>query len=151
MTSSEICMIETPWRTTPEEAAAARLLESGSELDQRLLGNNNFFTYKSHASLPFRPDVATGAVSLERIMDEYVSLVKDNPKVWAVYATEDHSGIAVWTYVDSTDRNDRLPVYQMEWQLLNKYPEVGFDFNTALVPAGDEKFDEGENVYLYRR
>jgi len=89
--------------------------------------------------------------SLERIMDRFVEFVKDNPKVWAVYATEDPSGITVWTYVDSTDRNDLSLVYDAEWQLLKMYPEVGFDFNTALVPAGHEQFDDGEKVYLYRR
>ena len=97
------------------------------------------------------PDETMAAASLETIMDEFVELVKDNPKVWAVYATEDPSGITVWTYVDSTDRNDLSLVYEAEWQLLNMYPQVGFDFNTALVPAGHQQFDDGEKVYLYRR
>ena len=87
----------------------------------------------------------------EVILDDFVSLLRDNPKVWAVYGTEDPSGITVWTYVDSTDRNDLSPVFETEWRLLKMYPEVCFDFNTALVPAGSEQFDDGENVYLYRR
>ena len=87
----------------------------------------------------------------EAILDEFVCLLRGNPKVWAVYATEDPSGITVWTYIDSTDRNDRSLVYEAEWQLLNMFPEVGFDFNTALVPAGHEQFEDGEKVYLYRR
>lgn len=87
----------------------------------------------------------------ETILDDFVGLLRDNPKVWAVYATEDPSGITVWTYIDSTDRNDRLPVYESEWRLLNMYPEVGFDFNTAMVPAGDEQFDDVDGAYLYRR
>jgi hypothetical protein len=54
--------------------------------------------------------------------------------------------------VDSTDRNDLSQVYEAEWRLLNMYPEVGFDFNTALIPVRSEQFpDEGEGVYLYRR
>lgn len=85
----------------------------------------------------------------EAILFEFVSLLRDNPKVWAVYGTEDPSGITIWTYIDSADRNDRLPVYEAEWQLLNMFPEVGFDFNTALVPAGQEQFDVGENSHLY--
>lgn len=85
------------------------------------------------------------------ILDEFVSLLRNNPKVWAVYGTEDPSGITVWTYIDSTDRNDRSSVYEAEWRLLNMYPEMGFDFNTALVPAGNEQFDDREKVYLYRR
>jgi hypothetical protein len=105
----------------------------------------------SHASWLRRPDETMAAAPLERIMDKFVELVTDNPKVWAVYATQDPTGITVWTYVDSADRNDLSPVYEAEWQLLNMYPEVGFDFNTALVPAGHEQFDEGEKVYLYRR
>ncbi len=97
------------------------------------------------------PGGAMAAASIKTIMDKFVELVKDNPKVWAVYATEDPSGITVWTYIDSADRNDRALVYEAEWQLLNLYPEVGFDFNTALVPAGHEQFDDGEKGYLYRR
>jgi hypothetical protein len=87
----------------------------------------------------------------DAILDEFVNLLRDNPKVWAVYGTEDPSGITVWTYIDSTDRNDRSLVYEAEWKLLNMFPEVGFDFNTAMVPAGQEQFDDGEKVYLYRR
>lgn len=87
----------------------------------------------------------------EAILDEFVRLLRDNPKVWAIYATEDSSGITVWTYVDSSDRNDLPPVYGAEWQLLKLYPEVPFDFNTALVSAGQEQFDDGKKVYLYRR
>ena len=86
----------------------------------------------------------------ETILDEFVSLLRANPKVWAVYATEDPSGITVWTYVDSIDRDDLLPVYEAEWQLLNMFPEVGFDFNTATLPVGQEQFDIGENAHLYR-
>ncbi len=86
----------------------------------------------------------------DAILDEFVNLLRDNPKVWAVYGTEDPSGITVWTYVDSTDRNDLSLVYEAEWQLLNMFPEVGFDFNTALVPAGQEQFDVAEKAHLYR-
>ena len=97
------------------------------------------------------PSGTIAVASIKTIMDEFVELVKDNPKVWAVYANEDPSGITVWTYIDSADRNDRSLVYEAEWRLLNLYPEVGFDFNTALVPAGHEQFDDGEKGYLYRR
>lgn len=94
-------------------------------------------------SLPHR-------VAAETILYEFVNLLRDNPKVWAVYGAEDPSGITIWTYIDSTERNDRSRVYEAEWQLLNMFPEVGFDFNTALVPAGQEQFDVGENSHLYR-
>jgi hypothetical protein len=67
-----------------------------------------------------------------------------------VHGSEDPSGITIWTYIDSTERNDRQRVYDAEWQLLNLFPEVPFDFNTALVPAGREQFDDCENVYFYR-
>lgn len=85
------------------------------------------------------------------ILDEFVRLLRNNPQVWAVYGAEEPSGITVWTYIDSTDRNDLPPVYEAEWQLLKLHPEVAFDFNTVLLPAGHEQFDDGENVYLYRR
>ena len=97
------------------------------------------------------PGRTIAGASIKTIMDEFVELVKHNPKVWAVYATEDPSGITVWTYIDSADRSDRSLVYAAEWQLFNLYPEVGFDFNTALVPAGHEHFEDGEKGYLYRR
>lgn len=105
----------------------------------------------SCASWPSRTIDSAAPALLEQVMDEFVELVKENPKVWAVHAAEDPSGITVWTYVDSTDRNDRLPVYEAEWRLLNMFPEVGFDFNTALVPAGNEQFDDCEGVFLYKR
>jgi hypothetical protein len=108
----------------------------------------------SHASSPHHSEETPVAVSLDRVMDGFVELVKHNPKVWAVYAREDPSGITVWTYVDSTDRNDLSQVYEDEWRLLNMYPKVGFDFNTALVPVGNEQFDDlddRDGVYLFKR
>ncbi len=93
----------------------------------------------------------SGLPAAKAILDDFVRLLRDTPRVWAVYGTEDPSGITVWTFVDSTDRNDLLPVYEAEWRLLNRYPQVGFDFNTALVPAGSEQFDRGNKVFLFRR
>jgi hypothetical protein len=85
------------------------------------------------------------------IIDEFVRLVEDDPKVWAVYATQDHSGITVWTYLDSEDRRDRSPVYAAEWQLMSRYPEVAFDFNVLLSRAGSEQFEARQFEYLYTR
>jgi len=143
---------ETQWGHPPDEGlmSAAVLNRSPAPLATREEDSVQIRKV-SHASWSRPPDEPMPAASIETIMDEFVELVKDNPKVWAVYATEDPSGITVWTYVDSTDRNDRSLVYEAEWQLLNMFPEVGFDFNAALVPAGHEQFDEGEKVYLYRR
>lgn len=88
---------------------------------------------------------------MKTLLNEFVALLKDNSKVWAVYATEDHSGITVWTYVDSADRRDRSPVYAAEWQLLSRYAEVPFDFNVFLCPAGSEQFEAGSFDYVYTR
>ena len=143
---------ETQWGHPPDKGlVSAALLNRGSVPPATPEDDSVQIRTVSHASWSHRHDEAMATTSLERIMDRFVELVKDNPKVWAVYATQDPSGITVWTYVDSTDRNDLSLVYDAEWQLLKIYPEVGFDFNTALVPAGHEQFDDGEKVYLYRR
>jgi len=84
-------------------------------------------------------------------MDDFVELVRHDPKVWAVYATQNTSGITVWTYVDSEDRTDRSPVYSAEWQLMTHFPDVAFDFNVLLAPAGSEEFDAGTYDYLFIR
>jgi hypothetical protein len=99
-------------------------------------------TYGIGASLRF---------STLNLMEEFVLLLKDNPKVWAVAANGDQGGIDVWTYIDSTDRRDRLPVYDAEWELMKRYPDVAFDFNTLLVPAGGENLDAASLTYVYRR
>ena len=88
---------------------------------------------------------------MRAILDDFVALLRKNPKVCAVYATEDHWGITIWTCVDSNDREDRSPVYAAEWQLLSRYPEVPFDFNVLLSPAGSEQFDAGSFDYVYTR
>lgn len=85
------------------------------------------------------------------ILDEFVSLLRDNPKVWAVNGTEDPPGITVWTYIDSDDRRDRSQVYAAEWQLMTRFPEVAFDFNVLLKPAGSEQFEAGTSNYFYIR
>jgi hypothetical protein len=132
---TEIVMVETPWAKPLEEVtAAAPLLTSlphGEEVTQTLC-------------LCHRPP-------MKSILDEYVGCLRDNPKVYAVYATEEHWGIRVWTYVDSNDRKDRSPVYAAEWQLLSCYPDVRFDFNVLLSPAGSERFEAGSSDYIYTR
>ncbi len=89
--------------------------------------------------------------SLRLVMDEFVARVKGNPKVWAVYASEEGSVIHVWTYLDSNDRKDRSPIYGAEWNILTRYPQVDFDFNVALVPVDGEHFEVGKATYLYKR
>lgn len=85
------------------------------------------------------------------MLDEFVGLLRDNPSVWAVHATQDHWGITVWTYVDSNHRKDRSPVYAAEWQLLSRYPDMAFDFNVVLSPAGSEQFEAGSFDFVYTR
>ena|SRR5208282_4207615 len=143
---------ETKWGHPPDKGlVSVALFNRGSVPLAAPEDDSGQIRTVSHASWPHRHDEAMAMASLASIMDGFVELVKDNPKVWAIHATEDPSGITVWTYIDSADRNDRSLVYEAEWQLLNMFPEVGFDFNTALVPAGHEQFDDGEKVYLYRR
>jgi hypothetical protein len=158
---------ETKWGHPPdaESAVVAGNVQQGPSLNHDSVppasASSNALTAPEDDSIQTRkvaraswsrwPGGTIAAASIKTIMDKFVELVKDNPKVWAVCATEDPSGITVWTYIDSADRNDRSLVYEAEWQLLNLYPEVGFDFNTALVPTGHEQFDDSEKGYLYRR
>jgi hypothetical protein len=89
--------------------------------------------------------------STRDVMNEFVELLKDNPKVWAVTANGDPGGIDVWTYIDSDEQRDREAVYEIEWELMKRYPEVAFDFSTILSPAGSEFLEHGHYTYLHRR
>jgi hypothetical protein len=42
-------------------------------------------------------------------------------------------------------------VREAEWQILQRYPEVMFDFNVLLLPAGSERFETDGADYVYRR
>ncbi len=121
------------WIHPPEEAGGAAF---GGE--------------SSHQEVAAAPVTADSSV-LRLVMDEFVALVKDTPKVWAVNASHEGSVTHVWTYVDSDDRKDRSPVYAAEWNLLRRYPKVEFDFNVALVPVDGEQFEVGKGTYLYKR
>lgn len=89
--------------------------------------------------------------SVGAAMNEFVEMLKDNPNVWAVCATANPDGISVWTYIDSSNRTNRLAVYEVEWRLMKAHPGMAFDFNTVSVPVGNEEFDEDELDFLYRR
>jgi hypothetical protein len=85
------------------------------------------------------------------IFEDFVRLVERIPKVWAVYLRSDYPIVHVWTYVDSSNWRDRSPVYNAEWDMLNRYPKTPFDFNVALAAAGSEDF-EGENTaFVFKR
>jgi len=104
-----------------------------------------------------RSDVAQGNESKpiqawlrEAVVNDFVDIVKSSPKVWAVCAARDSVGVLhIWTYVDSTDRRDRSPVYRAEWQMLTTYPDVPFDFDVVLLPSakGQSEIDEADCVY----
>ena len=95
--------------------------------------------------------LARRAGKAKAVMSEFVEMLKDNPKVWAVCATADPDGINVWTYIDSRDRSDRRAVYEVEWRLMKAYPKIAFDFNTVSIVVGGEEFDEDDLDFLYRR
>jgi hypothetical protein len=104
-----------------------------------------------------RPEAAPGKESRpvraqhgNPILNEFVNIVKSSPKVWAICAAQGSSGaLHIWTYVDSTDRRDRSPVYRAKWQMLRSYPDVPFDFNVVLLPSakGQSEIDEADCVY----
>jgi hypothetical protein len=94
---------------------------------------------------------ATFHISTEDLMSGFVDLLEENPKVWAVAASGDPSGISVSTYIDSTDRSDRRPVYEAEWELMTRYPDVPFDFSTILAPVATVSLERGHYTYLHLR
>ena len=103
-----------------------------------------------------KPEAAVAASEahvppMDAVLDEFVERIRENPKVWAVYASQEGSLIQVWTYVDSKDRRDRSPVHEAEWHLLERYPEIMFDFNVLLRPAGSEQFERDGADYVYTR
>ncbi len=131
MSSQVLTVGEALWIRAPEETAPSTLGSFG----QDVIGT----------------PAASDRQSVRVVMDEFVARVRDNPKVWAVYASQEGSVIHVWTYVDSNDRKDRSPVYAAEWDLFTHYPKVDFDFNVALVPVDSEQFEVGKGTYLYKR
>jgi len=84
------------------------------------------------------------------VMNEFVRLLKDNPKVWAVAANGDPGGIGVCIYVDSEERRDREAVYESGWELMKRYPDVEFDFSAILAPAGSVILERGQYSFLHR-
>ncbi len=123
------------WIHTPEDAVGAPAAKEIKETS-------------SLATWIHPPDGPMGAL---RVLDEFVELVKGNPKVWAVCATQDASGIHVWTYVDSADREDRSLVYKAEWQILSGHPDILFDFNVILLRASDSELETDGVDYMYKR
>ncbi len=85
------------------------------------------------------------------VFEDFVRLVEGIPKVWAVYVRSDGPVVHIWTYVDSTNWRDRSPVYNVEWEMLNRYPKTPFDFNVELAAAGSEQFEGEETAYLFKR
>jgi hypothetical protein len=71
--------------------------------------------------------------------------------VWAVYVRFDSAVVHIWTYVDSTNWRDRSPVYEAEWEMLNRYPKTPFDFNVELAAAGSEDFEGEKTAFLFKR
>ena len=114
------------------------------------------------ASPAREPDAAAGgpacksiepdsAVATQAIFEDFVRLVADKPKVWAVYVRADDPVVHVWTFVDSTDWRDRSPVYEAEWEMLIRYPRTPFDFNVELAQAGSEHFEGEKAAFVFRR
>jgi hypothetical protein len=89
--------------------------------------------------------------STRDLMSEFVSLLKENPNVWAVAANGDQGGIDVWTYLDSANKRDREAIYELEWQLMTRHPEVAFDFSTILAAAQSVAFERRHYSHLYTR
>ena len=99
------------------------------------------------------PETAERASVLptKAIFEDFVRLVENNPKVWAVYVRADAPVVHIWTFVDSADWRDRSPVYEAEWEMLSRYPETPFDLNVELAPAGSESFEGEKAAFLFKR
>jgi hypothetical protein len=85
------------------------------------------------------------------VFEDFVKLVKGIPNVWAVYVRSDNPVVHIWTFVDSTDWRDRSPVFDAEWEMLNRYPKTPFDFNVELAPAGSEDFEGEKTAFVFKR
>lgn len=107
------------------------------------------------AKAALRPAAETtehsSALLTRTIFEDYVRLVGAIPKVWAVYVRSASPVVHVWTFVDSTDWRDRSPVFDAEWEMLNRYPETPFDFNVELAPAGSENFEGEKTALVFKR
>ena len=116
-------------------AQPSRLRDASLLVDRPLLGNRE----------------SDSAQLTKAIFEDFVRLVEGIPKVWAVYVRSDNPIVHIWTYVDSTNWRDRSPVYNAEWDMLNRYPKTPFDFNVELAATGSEQFEGEETAYLFKR
>jgi len=108
-------------------------------------------TSKYPASLLCDKASTASARLTKAIFEDFVKLVEGIPKVWAVYVRSDNPVVHIWTYVDSTDWRDRSPVYNAEWEMLNRYPKTPFDFNVELAPARSEDFQAEKTAFVFKR
>jgi hypothetical protein len=128
----------TPWIRTPEQAEEA-LRRSLQRTPQSEVAPGN----------EYRPIQAWVD---EAVIKDFVNIVKSNPKVWTVCAARDSVGVFhISTYLDSTDRRDRSPIYRAEWQMLTTYPDISFDFDVVLLPSAKGQSDIDEADCVYRR
>jgi hypothetical protein len=101
---------------------------------------------------PMTEAIESSSAQLTKVIfADFVKLVEGIPKVWAVYIRSDSPVVHVWTFVDSTDWRDRSPVYEAEWEMLNRHPETPFDFNVELDPAGSEDFEGEKTAFVFKR
>ena len=116
-------------------AQASRLRDARLPVDRPLLGNHD----------------SDASQLTKAIFEDFIRLVEGIPKVWAVYVRSDNPVVHIWTYVDSNDWKDRSPVYNAEWEMLNRYPKTPFDFNVELAAAGSEDFEGEKTAFLFKR
>ncbi|MBW1956443.1 MAG: hypothetical protein JRI83_12125 [Deltaproteobacteria bacterium] len=66
-------------------------------------------------------------------------------QVEAVFFRDDDNSIQVWTLINELDRSIRNRIYEIEFSIMKRFPEIGFDFHVMsrnnrdieeIIPAG---------------
>lgn len=108
---------------------------------------------RPQGGLSSRRSSGKGAVfhfSTHDVVSEFVSLLSDNPRVWAVAANAPQGGIEVWTYIDPTDQHDCGAIDKMQGELMTRYPEIAFDFSAILAAPGTVTLEPEHFGFLQR-
>lgn len=81
-------------------------------------------------------------------MSAFADLLGGLPHVCKIFALQNGCSVAVWTVVDSFDREVRDQIYEVEGNLFSNFPKIEFDFN---VIEGDETTAVPEAKLVYTK
>lgn len=73
-------------------------------------------------------DPNTRIIAIENFFAENFFAIQE---VEAVYFRDEDNTIKVWTLINELDRSIRNRIYEIEFSLMKRFPEIGFDFHVV--------------------